>query len=242
LILRVPGGPATVIDTGPSPWAARRIAEVLSRRGVREDVDLVVTHPHGDHAGGWATLARLRPFATVDIPTTDLPAGAWTAFAPEPALRTARPRLRQDAWPLGEGEVSVRWPPAPLRLGDANMVSLVLRVRWRDRELWLMGDALGIQERDLMDLGDPGPGSPRRLLKTGHHGSASATDPAWTGALRPEVAVIAAGRRNAFGFPQAATLDTLAAAGCRSVWVAGPRAGVRLEATPGGWAVETGWD
>ena len=80
LILRVPGGSATVIDTGPSPWAARRIARVLSRRGIREPVNLVVTHPHGDHAGGWATLARLWPFESTFIPDT--------------AIRTRRKAIR----------------------------------------------------------------------------------------------------------------------------------------------------
>jgi len=241
LLLRTPGGPATLIDTGPNPWAARRIARVLSRRGVREPVVLVVTHPHGDHAGGWATLRRLRPFARTCIPATAVAPSTWTALAPEQVFREADPLLRGDSWRSGEAEVSVRWPPKPFLLRDLNMVSLVLRVRWRGRELWFMGDALGIQERDLLALGDPGPGLGHTLLKAGHHGSASASAPDWLGALHPEVAMITAGRWNAFGFPHPGTLAGLASAGCRSVWVAGPSAGVRLEAAPEGWRVETGW-
>jgi len=240
LILRVPGGSATVIDTGPNPWAARRIARVLSRRGIREPVVLVVTHPHGDHAGGWATLARLRSFETTYIPAAVVAPGTWTAFAPEQVLQEAVTLLRGDSWYSGEAEASVRWPPKPLQLQDLNMTSLVLRLHWRDRELWFMGDALGIQERDLLELGEPGPGAAHTLLKAGHHGSGGASDPGWLAALHPETAVITAGRRNAFDFPHPGTLAALASAGCRSVWVAGPRAGVRLEAVPGGWAVTTG--
>ena len=100
----------------------------------------------------------------------------------------------------GKAAFSVRWPPRPFALPDPNMVSLVLRVRWQDRELWLMGDALAPQERDLLDLGDPGP-APHRLLKVGHHGSRNASDPAWIGALAPEVAIIPAGLRNRFEHP-----------------------------------------
>lgn len=240
LLLRVPGGHATVIDTGPNPWAARRMARVLSRRGVREELDLVITHPHGDHAGGWATLARLRSFGAIYLPDTALPTETWTAFIPVSVFRTCRPLIRGDAWRLGEAEASVRWPPKPFNLRDLNMVSLVLRVRWRDRELWLMGDALDIQEQDLLDLGDPGPVRGRSLLKVGHHGSGSASKPQWLGALRPELALVTAGRRNAFGFPHPETLGNLAAAGCSSVWVMGPRNGVRIEAAPGGWLVQTG--
>jgi competence protein ComEC len=144
---------------------------------------------------------------------------------------------RGDAWRSGEAEVSVRWPPKPFLLPDANMVSLVLRVRWRDRELWLMGDATSIQERDLLSLGEPGAAPTHRLLKVGHHGSRGSSDPDWICALGPEVAVISAGRRNRFGHPHAETLETLRRI---PVEVVGPRRGLRVEAVEGGWQVEGG--
>jgi len=126
------------------------------------------------------------------------------------------------------------------------MVCLVLRVRWRDRELWLMGDALAIQERDLLDLGEPGQGSPRRLLKVGHHGGGNASDPAWIGALRPELALITAGRRNPFGHPDAITLETLRLCRVRWTGVTGEHVGLRIEALPEGWRIDGGdgksWD
>ncbi|HEX7552311.1 MAG TPA: ComEC/Rec2 family competence protein [Geothrix sp.] len=155
LLLRVPGGQATLIDTGPGPWSGRRLARVLSRRGVREPVHLVLSHPHGDHAGGWATLARIWPLATTSVPVTADADDPWAPFRPTAGTNPAG-LLRGDAWSRGEAAFSVRWPPQAFILPDANMVSLVLRVTWRDRELWLMGDALAVQERDLLDLGDPG--------------------------------------------------------------------------------------
>jgi competence protein ComEC len=105
-----------------------------------------------------------------------------------------------------------------------------------------MGDVLAIQERDLMDLGDPGDRPrprPHRLLKVGHHGSRNASDPAWVAALRPEVTVIPAGLRNRFEHPHPETLDTLRQAGT-AWWITGPSAGVRLSAVPAGWGIETG--
>lgn len=240
LLVRVPGGQATVVDTGPSPWAGRRLARVLSRRGVREPVSLVVTHPHGDHAGGWAALARLWPFETVSIPATALPEAAWTLHAPSTVYAQALSRQRGDGWSDGAAQWSVRWPPKPLALQDANMLSLVLRMQWRDRELWLMGDALGLQERDLMDLGEPEPGLWRRLLKPGHHGSRSASDPTWLERLRPEAALLTAGRHNPFGFPHDEVLERLERAGCHSLWKVGETYGVRIEAVPEGWRATTG--
>jgi competence protein ComEC len=102
-----------------------------------------------------------------------------------------------------------------------------------------MGDALSLQERDLLDLGDPAPGRSARLLKVGHHGSRNATDPAWIARLRPEVALICAGRRNPFGHPHPETLELLRAAGIAN-WTSGPCFGVRIQPAPGGWNVGTG--
>ena len=235
LLLRVPGGDATLVDTGPDPAGARRIARVLSRRGVREPVHLVLTHPHLDHAGGWATLARLWPLASTARPVG--PAQPWARYGP-PGNAAGLLR-RGQAWTRGEAEFSVRWPPGPLAVRDYNMASGVLRVRWRDREAWLMGDALSIQERDLLALGDPGEGGWHRLLKAGHHGSRSASDPAWVAALRPDLALVSAGRRNGFDHPHAEAMAALRTTGAR-VYVTGTRMGARVTADGAGWLVETG--
>ncbi len=237
LLLRVPGGEATLIDTGPSPWTGRRLARVLSRRGVREPVHLLLTHAHGDHAGGWATLARIWPLASTSVPVTADDEDPWAPYRPGAGTELAG-LLRNDAWSRGPAAFSVRWPPGAFALPDANMVSIVLRVAWQDRELWLMGDALAVQERDLLDLGEPGPGR-HRLLKAGHHGSRNASDPVWVAALHPELVIIPAGYRNRFEHPHAETLETFRRYEL-TPWITGPACGVQVAAVPGGWQIRTG--
>lgn len=239
LLLRQPNGDATLIDSGPSPWSARRLARVLSRRGVREPVHLLLTHPHGDHAGGWATLARLWPMASVGTPVLADSQGAWAGWRP-PEIPPISELARGDHWQRGQAGLAVRWPPKPFLLPDANMVSLVLRVTWPDRELWLMGDALTVQEQDLLTLGDPPPGPAHRLLKLGHHGSRSSSSPDWLQAVAPEVVLATAGRRNRFGHPHPETLGTLQALRLAAPLNVGTARGVRVEAAPEGWTLETG--
>ncbi len=235
LLIRVPGGDATLVDTGPDAGSARRIARVLARRGVREPLHLILTHPHQDHAGGWEALESLWPLASVSRPA--MAPAKWEPFGAAPSRLRALPLRRGDAWNRGGASFSVRWPPGPMALRDVNMNSLVLRVAWRGRELWLMGDALATQERDLLDLGDPGPPAPGRLLKAGHHGSRSASGSAWTAALDPRLALVCAGRGNVFGHPHPEALEALAGA---HLFVTGDCLGIRAEAVPAGWLVETG--
>jgi len=237
LLIRSPGAEATLVDTGPDARAARTIVRVLSRRGVREPVHLVLTHPHLDHAGGWEALEKLWPLASVVRPA--MAPGRWEAFGSEAGRARMRTLRRGDAWTRGASQWSVRWPPGPMALRDVNMNSAVLRVRWRDRELWLMGDALATQEQDLLDLGEPGPWRPGRLLKAGHHGSRSATAPAWAAALEPRLALVCAGRANSFDHPHPEALAALAGA---QVFVTGDCLGVRAEARGSGWLVTMGTD
>ncbi|MDR2560993.1 MAG: ComEC/Rec2 family competence protein [Holophagales bacterium] len=236
LLIRVPRADATLIDAGPTPWSARRVARVLSRRGVREPVHLLITHPHADHAGGWPTLARLWPFDSLTVPVVALPDKAWRGLAPKGSIQGAFQARRGDSWQRGDAHFSVHWPPKPLNLPDPNMVSAVLRLRWRSHEIWFMGDALAIQERDMIDLGDPGLWHGTRLLKAGHHGGATATGQEWIGVLHPSVVLFTSEYPNRFDFPREEVLNRCQEAGAGIV-ITGPYRGVTMEALGEYWMV-----
>jgi competence protein ComEC len=119
------------------------------------------------------------------------------------------------------------------------MLSMVLRVEWGGHEIWLMGDALAVQERDLLDLGDPGHRRGVGLLKAGHHGSDTATCREWLEVLSPRAVLLTAEVDNRFGFPSRAVLDRCRDAGA-DVLVTGPTLGLLLEARGDGWDVRPG--
>ena len=54
--------------------------------------------------------------------------------------------------------------------------------------------------------------TPVTLLKVGHHGSRTSSDPAFLAAVAPQKAVISVGKHNTFGHPRAEVLQRLEAA------------------------------
>jgi len=237
LLLRFPDSDATLIDTGATPWSARRLVRVLSRRGVREPIHMLISHPHADHAGGWATFARLWPTVSLSIPVIAERDVIWNALAPNGVMAKAVEVRRGDEWEQGNARFSVRWPPKPFRLPDPNMSSMVLRVNWNRHELWFMGDALALQERDLIDLGEPGLWNGHRLLKAGHHGGVTATSQKWIDALRPQTVLFTTEYPNRFGFPNTIILNRCHDANA-NVLITGLSHGLTLEAEMDGFTVK----
>jgi competence protein ComEC len=96
---------------------------------------------------------------------------------------------------------------------DANVTSVVLRVRFGELDVLLTGDAYVDAERRIVgevptDL---------EILKVGHHGSDTSTDSLLLARARPEVALVSAGKGNRYGHPDPDILARLERAGTR-VW------------------------
>ena len=206
---------AILIDAGP-PDAATRVARALD--GIALDA-VVLSHPHADHLGDVATLART------------LAIGQWIdpGFAPHTvaayphaltALRargipivTARRGMR---FPLGSAAVvNVLAPEEPLLThtrSDINANSVVLRIDHHaprgDVRVLFEGDAEDPTEKRLLT----DPASLRAdVLKVAHHGSKHASTVPLLDAVSPRLAVISCGSNNDYGHPHAQTLARLTA-------------------------------
>ena len=101
-------------------------------------------------------------------------------------------------------------PPDWERQRVRNDDSIVLRLRYRQVEFWLTGDAGGeFERRHVFEAG----AAPIRVLKVGHHGSRTSTSDALVEGVRPQIAVISAGRNNLFGHPAPEVVRRLGEAG-----------------------------
>jgi competence protein ComEC len=127
------------------------------------------------------------------------------------ALEAARGR--EVPWRILEAGDSLNLDGVAMRvvspdtlLPDANASSLVLELRFGAFAALLTGDAPREREEVLLSRLL----SPRiHVLKVGHHGSRTSTSPELLERIRPEVAIVSAGRRNRFGHPHPVVLELL---------------------------------
>ncbi len=232
LLVRTPGGHAFVVDAGgkmergndPNARAAaervgeRTVVPFLLRRGIHALDFAMLSHAHGDHAGGIAPLIRaLRVNALVD------PGERYSGPAYLDALHAARrrniPVLHPYAgleWRFDDGTSLQFIGPIVPHLADGknrvNDNSLAFILRYRGFRMLFTGDATATMERlwmrDGLDLHVT-------VLKVGHHGSRFASSRTFLAATSPRIAVISVGRGNRYGQPAPATLARLRAIGAR---------------------------
>lgn len=226
-VLRTAGGRWILFDAGPryrTRDAGRDVVLPLLRRYGASRIDLfVLSHPDLDHVGGFESIHEAVPVFRVLDTGHPIPKPSYARFlarAEEDGIRWLRARAG-DAFRLDNVTIRVLGPPdgpASGVLDGANETSLVLRVSIGRALVYLnTGDATAADERALLAVW--GPDSLRAdVLKVGHHGSRTSTASDFLAAVRPSVAVISAGRGNAYGHPHQGVLDRLEKAVVPRVW------------------------
>jgi competence protein ComEC len=214
-------GARMLVDGGPDP---DRLLIELDRRLPPWDraIDVVVlTHPHEDHVAGLALLLSRYRIGRVFEPGMRGPGPGYAAWAAVLAGTSAPKRGRLatgDRIAVDDLGFVVLWPDAgrvPAEPPDAgraiNDVSIVLLGEVGGRRILLTGDVEDDVDPILAARGLP----PVDFLKVAHHGSGTASTPAFLGVVRPSVAVVSAGADNPYGHPARTTLEHLAASGAR---------------------------
>jgi competence protein ComEC len=214
-------GGRMLIDGGPDP---DRLLVELDRRlppwDRRIDV-LVLTHPHEDHVAGLPLLLERYRIGRIYESGMRGPGPGYGAFAHDLSRPGAPPDgiLATGARiALDDIRLSVLWPDpgrVPREPPDAgrgiNDVSIVLLGEVAGRRFLLTGDVEDDVDPLLAQRGLP----PIDILKVAHHGSKTASTPAFLDAVRPRVAIVSAGAGNPYGHPARSTIERLAATGAR---------------------------
>jgi len=226
LLLITPDGKTLLVDGGGFGGAPRQatqnfdvgeevVSPALWARGIRHLDVVALSHAHSDHMGGLPAV--LRNFK---------PDQLWVGNNPpsEPylsLLRDARElgiQIREmrasDRATLGTVDVHVLAPFPGYKPGlePANNDSLVMRVLFGDTSALLEGDAEAPIEREMLTE----PQLQSSLLKVGHHGSSSSTQPEFLARVSPRFAIISCGLHNHYGHPRSEVLQALQASHART--------------------------
>jgi competence protein ComEC len=94
---------------------------------------------------------------------------------------------------------------------ESNASSVVIHAVLGDFDALLTGDAYKDVDRRLA----PVFAEAVEVLKVGHHGSDTSTDPLLLDAARPQLALISVGRYNRYGHPAPEVLERLVRSGAR---------------------------
>ena len=232
LLVRTPAGHAYLVDAGgrlesgadqgatssSEAIGERIVVPFLIRQGVHHLDAVLLSHPHGDHAGGVAPVLRMLGASGLADSGQSYPGRAYhdaLDVAREKQIPLLEPR-GGDVWRTDDGVTFRFYGPTPPYItgsrSDINSNSLVFRLEYGTFRMLFTGDAGAETEARLLASGDD---LRAEILKVGHHGSAYGSTPAFVRAVSPHVALVSVGRHNLFGHPSAQTIATLEAAGAR---------------------------
>ena len=208
-ILIQSGEKTALIDAGEYR-TSRHVLETLQFAGVERLDYVIATHADADHIGGMETLVR-----ELEIGTFLMPATAGSEQSKTQVYESLLAALEDQGVPMADadygftcciGKAQLKIISGRQTVFGGNEGSAVCRLNFGEHTFLFMGDSGKTVERHLLLEGED---IEADVIKIGHHGSNTATDPQFIRLSRPAYAVITCGIDNAMGYPHEETLKTL---------------------------------
>lgn len=204
-----------VVDFNEESWRKRTktfdpgeniVIPFLKSRGVDHLDKLIITHGDWDHLGSARTIVASFSVNEVVIGQT---------LQRKDTEKELYQLLTERGIPVTEVYRGLRWQEgrysfyilAPEKNAlSGNNASLVLFTKLGGYRWLLTGD---LETAGEMELISTYPKLQADVLKVGHHGSRTSSSPVFLDQIKPEVAIISAGRNNRFGHPHLEVIERL---------------------------------
>ncbi len=207
--------PVILVDGGgfrQGNFAEAALLQALAAEGVRR-IDLaVLSHGDADHCRGLLELSRYLWIERLWAAGVEVRDGCGRALAER---LSGRVELVERGYvdTVGAWRLEVQHP-APEPVADGNSASLVVRACAEGACVLLTGDLELAGERELRAwTGSQGSALRSDVLKVAHHGSRTSTGAEFLDAVAPRLALVSAGRRNAYGHPSPDVMARIEARG-----------------------------
>ena len=210
------GGQATF--NGKEEWQHRQIdanadktlIPYLKSRGIHKIDQLVLTHTDTDHVGDMEVVAQQFRIGEILVSPGSLTVPDFVERLKKMGVQV-RVLQAGDCLPIMGSQLQVLYP---IETGDGeNNDSIVLYGKLLDKTFLFTGDLEGEGEATLVSQY---PTLPVDILKAGHHGSKGSSTEVFLDHVRPELALLSAGKNNQYKHPHQETLDRLKERGINS--------------------------
>jgi competence protein ComEC len=217
IFIETPDGVQVLIDGGPDATVLRSLGGVM---GVGDrTIDVVMgTHPDKDHVAGLVdVLARYQVAQVLRTEnvndTAPSEAFDWAVEAESTNVSYAR---AGQIWQLGASTtLTILSPASNPAQWESNAASIVALLRFGDTEFLLTGDAGEGTESYLVE--EYGSALQAEVLKLGHHGSRTSSSEVFLETVKPQYAVVSAGKDNDYGHPHDEVVKRVGAVGAELV-------------------------
>jgi len=209
IFIETPSRRQILIDGGKNNSVLKELSNVMPFWD--RTIDMVIaTHPDADHTGG---LAEVVSRYTVDTfvhsgvnSETSISEGLFAVLAKEDVQEVIA--RRGQVFDFSDGAyITVLFPDRDVAELESNTASIILKVTFGEHSFLLTGDSPQSIEKYIVSL--DGEQLSADVLKAGHHGSKTSSNPLFVGFVNPQYAVLSYGCDNSYGHPNQEVLDTL---------------------------------
>ena len=220
-----------LIDTSDVDERDKLVSE-LNKAGVSKFDKIILTHPHADHIGGLEKLLKDEKFTVKEVYDNGIASSSKIYLNYMKAIKADKNIKHKtlsagDNLDFGDGVFfEVLYPTKELvkavnngkQKSDPNNESVVGRLVYKNFDMMFTGDAEKEVESYLVENVTAKKLS-AKILKSGHHGSYTASTKNFLVAIKPEYVLISAGEPtdkrggNTYGHPHVEPLENYIAAG-----------------------------
>ena len=198
-----------LIDAGNNE-NGQDVVKFIKEKGISKLNYLIGTHPHADHIGGLDDVIN----SDLEIENVYMPKIQTNTKTFEDVLDALKNKnlkvtapKKGDAFKIGDANCEVM-TDSILDNENLNLSSIVIKLNYGEKTFLFMGDAETENEKTIS--------WPKvDLLKVGHHGSNTSSSQDFLNQVKPEYAIIMAGKDNSYGLPKQKILDRLTKIGAK---------------------------
>lgn len=213
ILIQTPSGHQMLIDGGATNQVLEKIGKELSY--FDRDVDVIVaTHPDADHVTGLIPILEKYEVSTIVVSPTEGHTQIFDDVAKHIENEQAEMHIAKtgDVIDFHDGVTARILYPSKNYKGkknDTNDASVSMVVSYGDHTFLLTGDLPSTREPQLLSSGLLQFTKSITVYKAGHHGSKYSSGEQLLTYIKPEYAVISAGKENKYGHPNSETLERL---------------------------------